>query len=394
MDRILLVSSDCHAAARPDDYLPYLEGRHHAAYREWAPGMRSGDESDRERSEAQYSADTTSEHFDNSATLGGGEAGYWNFERRIAELEADGVAAEVVFPNAYNPPFDAFPDTPGNPELRLAGARAYNRWLADRIDHAAGRQAGIALITLDDVEASVTEVQSAALAGLRGVLLPTGMHGQPLYNDARYERLWAACAEAKMPVHTHAMPASNLVSGTGGDAITRHEALWHTQRPFWCMVFGGVFDRHPGLRFVVTESGVEWIPELLRRMDIAFTGGRPTQKFTEHLELQPSMSGDRSPSQIWNEQCWAGASFMPKAETDMRHEIGVERLMWGSDYPHIEGTWPHTAEWLKSAFSGVRESEIRCMLGTNAVECYGFDAQRLAEVAARIGPPVDLIDAC
>lgn len=385
MDSLLLISSDCHVAARADDYRPYLEQRYLLAYQEWLPEMRRGDVSDREQGGDQFSEGMLDEHFEAEAVRSGGADGYWDFERRLSELEADGVAAEVIFPNPANVPFGAFPIRGGDPELLLAGACAYNRWLADRIDRASGRQAGIALVTLDDIDASAAEVHRCAEAGLRGVLLPTNLGGHPLYNHPRYEALWRACAEREMPVHTHALQSANAPSGPGGAAIAMHETLFHTQRPFWCLMFGGVFERHRGLRFVVTESGVEWIPELLERMDIAYTG-RPTQKFTQHIELAPMVRGDRRPSEIWSEQCWAGASFMPSAETEMRHAIGVDRLMWGSDYPHIEGTWPHTRRWLQQAFEGVERADVERMVGLNAVECYGFDAARLAEVAARVGP--------
>jgi predicted TIM-barrel fold metal-dependent hydrolase len=385
MDRLLLVSSDCHAAARPDDYRPYLEKRHLGAYEEWLPRMRRGDVNERELFGTQFGSATVSQHFDAPAVTQGGEDGYWDFSRRLRELEADGVAAEVIFPNPANVPFDAFPLGAGSPELLLAGARAYNRWLADRIDHASGRQAAIALVTLDDIEASAAELRWCAEAGLRGVLLPANLNGHPLYNHPRYEPLWATCAELQMPVHTHALTSAHAVPGPGAAAIALHETLWHTQRPLWCMIFGGVFERHPELRFVVTEAGVEWIPELLERMDIAFTG-QPTQEFTKHLELQPLLRGALRPSEIFRRNCWAGASFMPKAETGMRHQIGVDRLMWGSDYPHVEGTWPHTKTWLRDAFAGVSRGEAERMLGANAVECYGFDAACLADVARRIGP--------
>ncbi len=131
MSRMLLVSSDCHAAARPDDYRPYIEGRHLSAYEEWLPRMRRGDVSELQESTSRYGETTVSDHFDHEAFLAGGADGYWNFERRLSELDADGIAAEVIFPNAYNVPFDAFPDTPvtpgtpGTPDdrvLRLAGA--------------------------------------------------------------------------------------------------------------------------------------------------------------------------------------------------------------------------------------------------------------------------------
>ena len=97
------------------------------------------------------------------------------------------------------------------------------------------------------------------------------------------------------------------------------------------------------------------------------------------------------PSGYWERQCFGGASFMPKDEVDMRHAIGVDKLMWGSDYPHIEGTWPFTREKLQGAFEGVPEDETRLMVGENAVRCYNFDRQALASAAERVGPrPGDL----
>ena len=387
MSRILMVSSDCHAMARIDDYRPYVEARHRNAFDRWAQSV----EDQRERERAFFHAECLSAHEDHEAVRGGGEDGYWDFDRRIHELEADGVVAEVVFPNA-GVPFGAFPLT-GNeqdPSLTFAGAQIYNRWLADRIAAHPHRHAGVALVTIDDIGQSVAEVERARASGLRGVLLPIGMGDSPLYNDERYEPLWAACAALDMPVHTHAFPSCNPVAGPGGASITTHEALFHTQRPLWCMMLGGAFHRHPELRFVVTEAGVEWIPTLLEALNTAWTG-RPTQEFTKHVRLAPQQSG-LTPSEIWSRQCWAGASFMPRAETQMRHAIGIDRVMWGSDYPHVEGTWPHTHKFLSEAFEGVPEPEVRRMVGQNALECYGLDGDVLAPIAQRVGPEVGHLD--
>ena len=386
MSRILMVSSDCHVMPRTDDYRPYVEERHRKAFDDWAASLPSY-----AGALAQgFHDETLSRHNDHEAVISGGEDGYWDFDRRIRELEADGVVAEVIFPNP-GVPFDAFPQngSEGDRELVLAGTRIYNRWLADRCSTHTGRHAGIALVTIDDIGQTVVEVERARKAGLRGILLPIGMGGQPLYNDERYEPLWAACAEFEMPVHTHAFPSCNPVAGPGGASITTHEALFHTQRPLWCMMLGGVFHRHPDLRFVVTEAGVEWIPELLERMNIAWSG-HPTQEFTKHVRLPAQIDG-LTPKEIWSRQCWAGASFMPRAETQMRHAIGVDRVMWGSDYPHVEGTWPYTRKFLNEAFEGVPEPEVRKMVGENALECYGFDRSALSSVAQRVGPePAEL----
>jgi predicted TIM-barrel fold metal-dependent hydrolase len=380
MSRTLMVSSDCHVMARIEDYRPYVESKHRDDFNRWAAQLPSyyGN------LPSFFHEESLAKHNDHDSVRAGGEDGYWDFDRRILELEADGVSAEVIFPNP-GVPFGAFPMTGSEPNRGQihAGMRIYNRWLADRVSLHPGRHAGVALIAIDDISQSIAEVEWAREAGLRGVLLPIGMGAHPLYNDERYEALWAACAALEMPVHTHAFPSCNPVAGPGGSSITTHESLFHTQRPLWCMMLGGAFHRHPGLRFVVTEAGIEWIPGLLAALDTAWTG-HPTQEFTKHVRLTPQAEG-LTPGEIWRRQCWAGASFMPRAETEMRHAIGIDRVMWGSDYPHVEGTWPHTQKFLKDAFEGVPEEEVQKLVGENAVECYGFDRALLAPVAERIG---------
>lgn len=381
MSRIMMVSSDCHVMARTEDYRPYIESRHLRQFDAWVEQLPNYDDGLPEF----FHEDSLSDHNDHASVRAGGEEGYWDFDRRIRELEADGVVAEVIFPNP-GVPFDAFPlsGSQPDPELTLAGARAYNRWLADRVAAHPDRHAGVALITIDDVAQTVAEVESAREAGLRGILLPVHMGALPLYNDERYDPLWSACAALKMPVHTHAFPSCNPVTGPGGRSITTQEALFHTQRPLWCMMLGGVFHRHPDLRFVVTEAGIEWIPGLLEELNVAWTG-QSSQEFTKHIRLKPQVRG-MTPSEIWHRQCWAGASFMPRAETEMRHAVGIDRVMWGSDYPHVEGTWPHTGRFLNQAFVGLPEAEVRLMVGDNALECYGFERSVLEPIAARVGP--------
>jgi predicted TIM-barrel fold metal-dependent hydrolase len=139
------------------------------------------------------------------------------------------------------------------------------------------------------------------------------------------------------------------------------------------MYFGGVFERYPNLKFSFTEHGIEWIPQMIRDMT------RPSvaefAAFEEQLETMQSfpmleLSGiTLSPSEVWQRQGYAGASFMPKKEADMRDEIGVDRIMWGSDYPHVEGTWPNTREKPARALRDVPVEDKRKILGENALGC-------------------------
>jgi hypothetical protein len=102
---------------------------------------------------------------------------------------------------------------------------------------------------------------------------------------------------------------------------------------------------------------------------------------------------ERRASEYWRSNCLAGASFIHKAEIGMRHDIGVETILFGRDFPHPESTWPNTRDWLRDAFEGVPDDELRKMLGENAIGFFGLDRARLGEIARRIGPTIAEIHA-
>jgi predicted TIM-barrel fold metal-dependent hydrolase len=162
------------------------------------------------------------------------------------------------------------------------------------------------------------------------------------------------------------------------------EVVWWAVRPLWFLVWGGVFERHPRLKLAITESTTVWVPEALALMDQRYSETHYSAKlgdYRSHLKLKPS--------EYFHRNVFLGASCMPRREAEMRHQIGVPNIMWGSDYPHPEGTWPHTREQMRETFTGLPEGDLRAMLGGNAVRVYGFDAAALAHVAARIGPRLE-----
>jgi hypothetical protein len=146
------------------------------------------------------------------------------------------------------------------------------------------------------------------------------------------------------------------------------------RQPMWQMMYGGVFDRYPNLRLVATEIRHDWLPSNLAFLD---------SLYDEHRADIPAQ---RRPSEYWRAHCLTGASFVHKAEIEMRDEIGVETILFGRDYPHPEGTWPNTPDWLKDAFGDVPESEVRAMLGENGIRFFGLDRAPLAAIADKIGP--------
>ena len=318
----------------------------------------------------------------------GGLDGAWDSARRLAELEADGVVAEVIYPGGGGltiSPFDAGLMTyqyEQDPAIWDAGCRAYNRWLADFCNEAPGRRAGVALVTVDDLDATVCEVESLRDRGIfGGILLPSSGGANPLYNDARYEPLWAACAAEGLPVHTHTGWTPNYGDFTGSLGIFITEITWFAHRSFWLLAWSGAFERHPELRMVMTEQGATWVPDTLAQMDQAYT-----MPMFRHLRRQLPLS----PSQYFARQCYVSA-FLGPEEANTRYAIGVDNLMWGSDYPHIEGTWPHTEAKLKEGFADYPRDEAITVVGETAIRVFGFDRTVLTDLASSIGPPADLL---
>jgi hypothetical protein len=143
----------------------------------------------------------------------------------------------------------------------------------------------------------------------------------------------------------------------------------------WQLMLSGVFDRHPTLKMMVTEVRADWIPATLKLLD---------QVWEKNRDRLPAK---RRPSEYWGLNCIAGLSFMNKAELAMRDELGVATMAFGRDYPHGEGTWPNTIDYLADLFQGVAESEVRAILGDNMIRFLGLDRAHLAAIAARIAAP-------
>jgi hypothetical protein len=148
----------------------------------------------------------------------------------------------------------------------------------------------------------------------------------------------------------------------------------------WQMMLGGVFDRFPDLKVLLTEIRLDWIPATLAHLDAVYE------------ENRGSLPATRAPSEYWPTNFMAGASFIHKAEVEHRHELGVDTILFGRDFPHPEGTWPHTKEFLRAAFTGVADDEVRKMVGLNGIRFLGLDGDRLATIAKRIGPSIEEIN--
>jgi len=314
--------------------------------------------------------------------------------RRVALLEQQGIHAEVVLPGpvltgAISPAMYLGGHTATGLDVVWPAIHAYNRWLAEFCAAAPGRRAGVIPIDLHDMDRAVEEIAWARSFGISGgIMLPAMSVGSKLpgYADRYYDPLWSACAEHDMVVNLHtgasgmATDMKYLYDAEHGGMLGLYEVLVFTRRPIWFMVLGGVFDRHPGLRVVATENGVQWLPSLKRDLDFFFDthGGAPIRR-----------SLARRPSEYIDQHVHLGGSLMNRHDAEMRDEIGMDRLMWGADFPHLEGAVPVHREVLRNVFGGLPEHDIRRILGGNATALWGFDPEQLQAVADRVGPTVN-----
>jgi predicted TIM-barrel fold metal-dependent hydrolase len=321
----------------------------------------------------------------------------WDSARRWSEEEGDGVVGEVLFPNTIPPFFPNFvlfapPPAPEDYTHRLAGIRAHNRWCADFVAEYAARRAGIGQVFLNDIDDAIADVRWIKEHGLRGgVLLPNIPPDvkwiKPLYHPD-YDRLWAVCEELEVPLNTHGGTGSPEYARIMSSAVVMvAEIPFYSQRPFVHMLLGGVFERFPRLKFVMTEMGCAWLPGLLKWLDELLAGIRKNRAIGE-LRFSDDMVLPRSATEYFHRNCWMGVSMPRPQDVAARSHIGTDRFMWGSDYPHDEGTFPFTREHLKQVFHDTPESDLRAILAGNAARLYGFDLDALAPLADKIGPLV------
>jgi predicted TIM-barrel fold metal-dependent hydrolase len=209
----------------------------------------------------------------------------------------------------------------------------------------------------------------------------------PLY-DPCYDPLWKVCEELEVPVNTH--------SGAGGPAYKPAPAMpivhivempFYSQRALVYMIAGGVFERFPSLKFVLTEAGCSWVPGVLAHLDgvmAMLRTGRMGEMRFEGETVPPT-----SATEYFHRNCYIGVSQPRPADiAAAAGPVGFDRVMWGSDYPHEEGTFPFTREHLRQVAGQLEPEQLQQFLAGNAAAVYGFDLDALRPAADQFGPTV------
>ena len=304
-------------------------------------------------------------------------AGGHNPVARLADLWRDGTAADVIYPTATL-------SLMGLRDVKLQEAcfRVYNDWIADYCAVDPVRLAGLGVLPCWDIEAAVTELSRCIDLGLRGAAIWTSPPQQESFFERRYEPLWAAAAEAGIPISLHTLAgnrASREIAGYGQSLESTFFFGFNTrlelQRSLCELIVSGVFERHPTLRIVAAEGGIEYSAILERRLDGGYRGGWGG---LDHELRCP-------PSEYFRRNVFLTYISDPIGLNNIRL-TGADHFLWSGDYPHDASTWPNSEARLLSecAEAGVEEADIQKLTCTNVATLYDFDLKEIAKPSARI----------
>jgi predicted TIM-barrel fold metal-dependent hydrolase len=294
------------------------------------------------------------------ATYADARPGGWDPAARMKDNELDGVEADVLYTTLG---FRIF--WLKDPGLQADCFRVYNDWLAEFVSYDRKHMAGLPMISLYDPKAGARELERCARMGLKGAMIwCSPPEGQP-YNSDIYDPFWAAAQELEMPVSLHAITGMGMESQYNwGERYMRSTVLSHeVEKSFSVLIFSGVLDRFPELQIVSAENNIGWLPYYLQRMDRAFERQRISAGFTNKLK----------PSEYFQRQMWA-TYIDDYVGVQSRHFIGVDKLMWSSDYPHQASTWPHSQDVVARDFKDASPEDRFKITRANAARLYGFDA--------------------
>ena len=295
--------------------------------------------------------------------LGGGTTG----AERMAHLDADGIDGEVIFPNGPGLMIWA-----ADPEFSQAQCRVWNDWAWETCSPYKDRCNPAAALATGDLAGAIAEVQRVARMGYRVLTLPSKPiwgppdAAHPNYNQPAFDPLWAAIQDADLAMTFHIATGTDprVARGNGGAVINEVvHATSPIMEPVVNLCASGVFERFPRLRFATIEANAGWVPWLMTRMDEVYR--------KQHMWVRPKLKA--LPSEYWRANGAASVCDDHSALL-LAEPYGLEdNLMFANDYPHHEGTWPHSQQAIERQMGHLREDTRRKVLGLNAARFFRFD---------------------
>jgi predicted TIM-barrel fold metal-dependent hydrolase len=235
--------------------------------------------------------------------------------------------------------------------------------MVELVSHAPNRLVGLALISVYDVGHAVNELQRWAKRGLRGAMIAAVPPEGTEYSHALYDPFWSAAEEIGLPISIHTLTSNR----NSNFRFPRGTAAGYPESPIEVMLTLGeiltspLFDRHPRLKLVLAEADTGWLPWMLARLD----------RGHERYARQNGVHTERKPSEYFHRN-FSAAFIMDRVGVFTRDFMGVDNLMWSSDYPHTDSTWPRSRQSIEHDFAGVSAADRVKMTCTNAAKLYGF----------------------
>lgn len=308
-------------------------------------------------------------------------SGGWDPRARLADMDLDMVGSHVLFPTySLAAPVHLSSDR----DVQVACVRAYNDWLSEFASEDPDRLIGIGMLPItgvDDAIAEATRVRD--LPGMRGVLLSRWPNGSGHHSRPEDERFWSAVEDLDLPVAIHVGfgSAGEVDAGSGGPdmlaGITLSMLNQERQAVEMIGILGrlildGILERHPRLRVCLAEVGAGWIPFFLEQT---------TDNFKRH-RFWTGCNLKLLPAEYWRRQCFATFQVDRYAIRN-RDLVGVETMMWSSDYPHTGADWPDSLSTISNQMDELPYADRRRMLHDNAARLYGLTSATTARVAAQ-----------
>lgn len=375
-----IIDADAHVSPPPDFWQSYLP----ASLREKAPRLEHEEDADyvvfegkrRKLNLMHGQAGRAGKDFKTQGKLTDMRAGGWLVEQRLDEMNLERIDGQVLFGGGPLGTHDR--------ELYIESFRAYNRWLADFCAQDKKRFRGVAYLPMQDINEAIGLMREAAALGYRACNIPafpqtvpstsesaaaaqilalTGdAAGERQYDLPEFDPFWAAAVELDMTLTIHLgarMARFDQPRYFMPDLLMTKLTM---AEPIAILIFGGVFQRFPQLRFVTAESGGGWLAFAAEYMDNTWD----RQRFWTKSNL-------KSPPSLFLEQNVFASFIRDRTAVFTRHLPGAKNIMWSSDYPHSETSYPKSQEWIARQFEGVPEDEKAWICGGLAAKVYGFD---------------------
>jgi predicted TIM-barrel fold metal-dependent hydrolase len=373
-ETVRIISADSHVDIQEERVLANLPAKYHDAFRESRLRMLQKMMEQKPHKRRKQAADQREE---TPVTPGltpserpweaAGRAGAHDPMERLQDMDVDRVEAEILYTDASaGAGFYGM----GDDAATLAAFQAFNSAAAEFASHDPKRLLPVYLVPIHDIAAGVAEVERLAAEGARAMhlpLYPVDLGFAP-YWERVYDPLWSAIAETGCVVSQHVGALEYLIDVVAANDPTPVKGIFQSLPPIFMSetlagwTVSGVLERHPHLRVVLVEAGLGWIPYMLDRLD---------RMVHRHGWRHFDMPISEVPSFYWHRNM-AATFEEDELGIELRDRIGVENLMWATDYPHPDSTWPESQKVIREHFDGVDGDDMRAIVGGNAARLYGL----------------------